>query len=154
MADFPKEYSLQETVDGQTVTYDAQGNVVQKNFTPSKSGPVETLLFRRKSENGFHIRHVNTHAHPHVKIQVANGSACNYFIDTSAVPQTWTRRGACSSSSGLVTDLEIREDVANDPWLTVQWVSDQSAEIVLQATGSTCTYRFNKVLQRWERICN
>ena len=95
MAMDPKDYSLQETVDGQTVTYDAQGNVVQKSFTPSKGGPVETLLFRRRGENGVHIRHVNTHARPHVLIQVANGAACNYFIDTSAAPQTWSRTGAC-----------------------------------------------------------
>jgi hypothetical protein len=149
----PNEYSLQETVDGQTVTYDAQGNVVSKNFTATPK-PVSTLQFRRKGENALHIRQVNTHAHPHVLIQVANGAACNYFINTSASPNTWTRTGACPSpSSGLITELEIRDDVAGDPWQTVQWVVDQSAEIVLQATGSTCTYRFNKVLQRWERIC-
>jgi hypothetical protein len=153
MAESPKDYSLQETVDGQTVTYDAAGNVISKNYAPTRGGPVETLLFRRKGENPMHVRHVNTHAHPHVKILVANGGACNYFINTSVAPQTWDRTGACGAMSGVVTDLEIREDVGGDPWLTVQRVIDQSAEIVLQASGSSCTYRFNKLTQRWERFC-
>jgi len=151
MAQGPAEYSLQETVDGQTITYDAAGNVTSRNFTPNREGPVETLLFRKKNENAAHIRYVNTHAQPFIKIMVANGAVCNYFINT--VDGTWWRNGACSSISGVITDLEIREDTANDPWQTCQWVKD-SVYILLQATGSTCTYRFNKLTQRWERICS
>jgi hypothetical protein len=146
------KYSLQETIDGQTVTYDAEGNALDKNFSPSRSGPVETLLFRRKGENEMRVREVNTYSHVHVKIKVGDpGNPCNYFIDWRA--GTWTRSGTCAHMGGAVTDLEIREDAAGDPWLEVQWVKDQSAEIVLRAGRTSCTYRFNRVTQTWERIC-
>jgi hypothetical protein len=146
------EYSLQETVDGQTTTYDSEGTVIARNFAPSRSGPVETLLFRRKGENEMRIRDVNTHSHVHVKIKAGEpGAPCNYFIDWRA--GTWTRNGTCAHMGGSVADLEIREDVTGDPWLEVQWVKDQSAEILLRAGRSSCTYRFNKLTQRWERIC-
>lgn len=152
MTQSPNEYSLQETIDGQQVTYDAEGNVTGKNFSSSKSDPVETLLFRRKGENWMRIRDVNTHSHVHVKIKVGEpGAPCNYFIDWRA--GTWTRNGTCSNMGGVVTDLEIKADVAGDPALEVQWLMDQSAEIILRAGRSSCTYRFNKLTQRWERIC-
>jgi hypothetical protein len=152
MAESPN-YSLQETVDGQVVTYDAAGNALAKNFAPTGPKPVETLLWRRKGENEMRVRDVNTHSNVHVKVKVGEpGAPCNYFIDWRA--GTWTRNGVCSSISGNVTDLEIREDEAGDPWLEIQLLIDQSAEIVLKAGRTSCIYRFNKVTQRYERICS
>ena len=48
MTQSPNEYSLQETIDGQQVTYDAEGNVTGKNFSSSKSDPVDTSPVQEK----------------------------------------------------------------------------------------------------------
>jgi hypothetical protein len=141
------QYSLQETVDGYTTTYDAGGNAT-RSFTPKSQGPNSKLRFRKHGEPEKPIQIVDRHAYPDVKIVVPG---CIYLIDTRV--QKWRRYGACTDVNGApVTDLEIKEDVDTD-WLPVQWVLDQSVEILLHAGSSSCTYTFDRVLQTWVRRC-
>jgi hypothetical protein len=145
-------YSLQETIDGQSVTYDRQGDIISRTFTPDAEGPVQELLLRRAGEHEARVEHVNTQGANRVHVMVRGPEGiCNYFISTLTLE--WERVCRGTHARGRIGELEIRWERSGEPWQQVQWVTD-GPRIVLQAVGSTCTYRFNRLTQRWERVCS